>query len=66
MNKDDFMLVLTPNEMEFLRTSLRNESDRLRKQGFLGLQQYVDSLRDKISNMMIEQAQAKFDSKASV
>jgi hypothetical protein len=66
MSEEDFMLVLTPNEMEFLRTSLRNESDRLRRQGFKGLQQYVDSLRDKISNMMIEQAQARFDKKASV
>lgn len=63
MSDDDFMLVLTPSEMEYLRTSLRNESDRLRKQGFTGLQAYVDDLRDKISNMLIEQAQAKFDSK---
>lgn len=63
MSDDDFMLVLTPSEMEYLRTSLRNESERLRKQGFTGLQAYVDDLRDKISNMLIEQAQAKFDSK---
>ena len=66
MSEEDFMLVLTPNEMEFLRTSLRNESERLRKQGFKGLQQYVDNLRDKIRSMMIEQAQARFDKRASV
>ena len=56
MSKDDFLLVLTPSEMEYLRTSLRNESNRLAKEGFTGLQKYVDNLRDKVSNMMIEQA----------
>jgi len=52
--------------MEYIRTSLRNESARLRKQGFTGLQAYVDNLRDKISNMMIEQAQDSFDKRAKV
>lgn len=66
ISPDDFIMVLTPSEMEYLRTSLRNESERLRKQGFTGLQQYVDNLRDKVSNMMIDQAQARFDKKASV
>lgn len=66
VNPDDFIVVLTPSEMEFLRTSLRNESERLRKQGFTGLQTYVDALRDKISNMLIDQAQSKFDKRASV
>jgi hypothetical protein len=66
VSDDSFMLVLTPSEMEYLRTSLRNESDRLRKQGFTGLQKYVDELRDKISNMMIEQAQDRFDKHAKV
>ena len=61
MADDDFIITLTPNEMEYLRTSLRNESERLRKQGFTGLQAYVDNLRDKVSNMMIEQAQDRFD-----
>jgi len=65
-NPDDFILVITPSEMEYIRTSLRNESARLRKQGFTGLQAYVDNLRDKISNMMIEQAQDKFDKHAKV
>lgn len=64
IGKDDFIVILTPSEMEYLRTSLRNESERLRKQGFTGLQKYVDNLRDKVSNMMIDQAYAKFDSKA--
>ena len=65
VSPDDFIMVLTPSEMEYLRTSLRNESERLRKQGFTGLQQYVDNLRDKVSNMMIDQAQAKFNSHVS-
>ena len=58
---DDFLIVLTTNEMEYLRTSLRNESARLKREGFTGLQAYVDNLRDKVSNMMIEQAQDRFD-----
>ncbi len=66
MSEDNFLLVLTPSEMETLRTSLRNESARHKAQGFTGLQTYVDNLRDKISNMMIEQAQARFDNKVSV
>ena len=66
MADEDFIITLTPNEMEYLRTSLRNESERLRKQGFTGLQAYVDNLRDKVSNMMIEQAQDRFDKHAKV
>ena len=65
-NPDDFIIVLTPNEMEYLRTSLRNESARLKREGFTGLQAYVDNLRDKVSNMMIEQAQDRFDSHSRV
>ena len=66
MADDDFIITLTPNEMEYLRTSLRNESERLRKQGFTGLQAYVDNLRDKVSNMMIDQAQDRFDKHSRV
>ena len=66
MSEDNFILVLTPSEMEYLRSSLRNESARLKQQGFTGLQAYVDNLRDKISNMMIEQAQERFDKHAKV
>jgi hypothetical protein len=66
ITEDDFLIVLTPSEMEYLRTSLRNESARLKAQGFTGLQKYVDNLRDKVSNMMIEQAHDRFDSKAKV
>lgn len=66
ITEDDFLIVLTPSEMEYLRTSLRNESARLKAQGFTGLQAYVDNLRDKVSNMMIEQAQQKFDKRVSV
>jgi len=66
VSPDDFIMVLTPSEMECLRTSLCNESERLRKQGFTGLQKYVDNLRDKVSNMMIDQAHANFDKKARV
>jgi len=66
MADDDFIITLTPNEMEYLRTSLRNESARLKREGFTGLQAYVDNLRDKVSNMMIDQAQNRFDKRISV
>ena len=66
MSKEDFIITLTPNEMEYLRTSLRNESARLKREGFTGLQAYVDNLRDKVSNMMIEQAHDRFDSHSRV
>ena len=66
MSDDNFLLVLTPSEMEYLRTSLRNESHRLKREGFTGLQAYVDNLRDKVSNMMIEQAHDRFDKHAKV
>jgi len=66
MSDDSFLLVLTPSEMEYLRSSLRNESARLKREGFTGLQAYVDNLRDKVSNMMIEQAQDRFDKHAKV
>jgi hypothetical protein len=66
VSDEDFMLVLTPSEMEYLRTSLRNESARLKREGFTGLQAYVDNLRDKVSNMMIDQAQNRFDKHAKV
>jgi hypothetical protein len=66
VSSDDFILTLTPSEMEYLRTSLRNESARLKREGFTGLQKYVDNLRDKVSNMMIEQAHERFDNKAKV
>ena len=66
ITEDDFLIVLTPSEMEYLRTSLRNESARLKAQGFTGLRAYVDNLRDKVSNMMIEQARERFDKRVSV
>lgn len=66
MSDSDYMLVLTPAELDTLRTSLRNESARLKAQGFTGLQAYVDNLRDKISNMMIDQSYARLDNKSSV
>lgn len=66
MSEEDFIITLTPSEMEYLRTSLRNESARLKREGFTGLQAYVDNLRDKVSNMMIEQAHDRFDKHARV
>lgn len=66
ISEDDFLIVLTPSEMEYLRTSLRNESERLKKQGFYQLQAYVDSLRGKVSDMMIEQAQDRFEKHSRV
>jgi hypothetical protein len=63
MSNGDYLIVLTPSELDTLRTSLRNESARLKTQGFTGLQAYVDNLRDKISNMMIDQAETRLDNK---
>lgn len=65
MADDDFMIVLTVNEMDYLRTALRNESARLKQQGFTGLQAYVDKLRDKVSDQMIDQAQSRIDKRVS-
>ena len=66
MSDDEFMIVLSVSEMDYLRTALRNESARLKREGFTGLQTYVDNLRDKVSNQMIDQAQTRFDKRASV
>jgi len=63
MSSDDFIITLSVNELEYLRTALRNESARLKQQGFDGLRAHTDNLRDKISNMMIDQAQAQFDNR---
>ena len=61
MSDDEFMIVLSVSEMDYLRTALRNESARLKREGFTGLQSYVDNLRDKVSNQMIDQAQTRID-----
>jgi hypothetical protein len=66
MSDDEFMIVLSPSEMDYLRTALRNESARLKREGFTGLQSYVDNLRDKVSNQMIDQAHTRIDKRASV
>ena len=66
MSPDDFIITLTISDMEYLRTALRNESARLKQQGFDGLRAHTDNLRDKISNQMIEQAQERFDKRVSV
>lgn len=63
MSDDDFIITLSVNELEYLRTALRNESARLKQQGFDGLRTHTDNLRDKISNMMIDQAQSRFDNR---
>lgn len=63
MADDDFMLVLSTSELDYLRTALRNESARLKREGFNGLQSYVDNLRDKVSNQMIDQAHTRIDNK---
>lgn len=65
MSPDDFLIVLSISDMEYLRTALRNESARLKQQGFDGLRAHTDNLRDKISNQMIDQAQQRFDKRVS-
>lgn len=55
MSEDEFILVVNSSEMEYIRSSLRNESARLSKLGLHKLKSRVDKLRDKVSSMMIEQ-----------
>lgn len=62
----DYILVITPSELDTIRTALRSESDRCKRQGFEGLKTHTDNLRDKISNMMIEQAYIRLDNKSKV
>jgi hypothetical protein len=66
MSESEYILVLKPNELDTVRTALRAESDRCRKHGFDGLREHTDNLRDKISNMMIEQTQARLDKRVKV
>lgn len=62
----DYMLVITPSELDTIRAALRLESDRCKRQGFEGLKTHTDNLRDKISNMMIEQTYTRLDNKSKV
>ena len=66
MSDSDYILVLTPSELDTVRTALRAESERCRKHGFDGLREHTDNLRDKISNSMIEQTQARLDKRVKV
>jgi hypothetical protein len=62
----DYILVITPSELDTIRAALRLESDRCKRQGFEGLKTHTDNLRDKISNMMIEQTYTRLDDKSKV
>jgi hypothetical protein len=62
----DYILVITPSELDTIRSALRAESDRCKRQGFEGLKTHTDNLRDKISNMMIEQAYTRLEGKSKV
>jgi hypothetical protein len=62
----DYILVITPSELDTIRSALRAESDRCKRQGFEGLKTHTDNLRDKISNMMIEQAYTRLENKSKV
>lgn len=59
MSDDDLILVLTPSELDTVRTALRNEQERYERHGFNGLKVAVAKLRDKISNAMIDNAYNK-------
>ncbi len=59
ISPDDLILVLTPSELDTMRTALRNEQERYERQGFNGLKVAVANLRDKISNAMIDNAYNK-------
>jgi hypothetical protein len=66
MSDSDYLLVLAPNELDTIRTALRAESDRCKRQGFEGLKTHTDNLRDKISNMMIEHTYTRLENKSKV
>lgn len=59
ISSDDLILVLTPSELDTMRTALRNEQERYERHGFNGLKVAVQNLRDKISNAMIDNAYNK-------
>ena len=61
---NDYILVITPSELDTIRSALRAESDRCKRQGFEGLKTHTDNLRDKISNMMIEQTYTRLGVKS--
>ena len=63
---NDYILVITPSELDTIRSALRAESDRCKRQGFEGLKTHTDNLRDKISNMMIEQTYTRLENKSKV
>ena len=63
ISPDDLILVLTPSELDTMRTALRNEQERYERQGFNGLKVAVQNLRDKISNAMIDNAYNKVGAK---
>lgn len=51
---DNLLLDLTPSEVDLIRTTLRNEQERHKRQGFIGLAQASSDLREKINNAMID------------
>jgi hypothetical protein len=59
ISSDDLILVLSPSELDTVRTALRNEQERYERHGFNGLKVAVANLRDKISNAMIDNAYNK-------
>ena len=62
----DYILVITPSELDTIRSALRADSDRCKRQGFEGLKTHTDNLRDKISNMMIEHTYNRLEGKSKV
>ena len=63
ISSEDLILVLTPSELDTVRTALRNEQERYERQGFNGLKVAVANLRDKISNAMIDNAYQRVGSR---
>lgn len=51
---DNLLLDLTASEVDLIRTTLRNEQERHKRQGFIGLAQASSDLREKINNAMID------------
>lgn len=63
ISSEDLILVLTPSELDTMRTALRNEQERYERHGFNGLKVAVANLRDKISNAMIDNAYQRIGSR---
>lgn len=55
MTPDNLLLDLTPSEVQIVRLALRLQQDSHKRNDFKALESAVVTLRDKITNAMLEQ-----------